>query len=254
LLFLKKWLIRKCINAVVAVSESTRDALVEYGIPGGLVTLINNGVDTELFVPGQSDALRGELGLSADQTIFGSVGNIRKPKSYDILIQAAARVLKERPDAVFVVAGSGSEEQLAPLRALCASLKIENRVYFLGMRPATAQLYQAFDIFVSSSSSEGLPLSMLEAMACGRPIVATASGGAQQALGKCERGIVVPVGAIDELADAMIKMAADSQMRLGYAEAARDHVVKNYSLQSTLGTYRAVYARLLGRRDSKSTM
>jgi glycosyltransferase involved in cell wall biosynthesis len=245
LLPLKKWLIRKHISAVVAVSESTRDALVEYGIPENLVTLVNNGVDTELFVPGKSGALREELGLTSDQIVFGSVGNIRKPKSYDILIRAAAMVLKVEPKAIFVIAGSGSEEQLAPLKVLSSDLGISESVHFLGMRPASSELYQGFDVFVSSSSSEGLPLSMLEAMACGRPIVSTASGGAQQALGDSQRGTVVPVGDPKSLSLGLLRMATDSTLRQQYSKLAREHVMATYSLSTTISSYKSIYTKIL---------
>lgn len=241
----KRSLIRSGCSAIVAVSSSTREALLQFGIPAGSITLIQNGVDTETYSPGKSNDLRQEFGLAADDVLIGAVGNIRAPKAYDILLRAAARVLKQVPPAFFAVIGEGDENQMKPLLDLCGSLGIESRVKFLGFRKSTAALFHNFDVFVSSSSTEGLSLSFLEAMASGCAIVATRSGGAQEALGDGLSGLLVPINDSAALADTLAGVAQDRELRVRLGEAARARAVQTFSLQSMIGRYQALYDHLI---------
>lgn len=241
----KRWLIRAGCSAIVAVSSSTREALLQYGIPPDSITLIQNGVDTETYSPGKSSELRRELGLAADDLLIAAVGNIRAPKAYDVLLRAADKVLERVPRAFFAVIGEGDESQMKPLLDLRGALGIESRVRFLGFRKSTAALFQNFDIFVSSSSTEGLSLSFLEAMASGCAIVATRSGGAQEALGNGLSGLSVPINDPAALADAIAGVAQDYELRVRLGSAARARAVQEFSLQSTIAKYQTLYDRLI---------
>jgi glycosyltransferase involved in cell wall biosynthesis len=227
---LKRGLIRAGCSAIVAVSTSTRDALLAFGLPSHSITLIQNGVDTE-------------LGLSAEDLLIAAVGNIRAPKAYDVLLRAAAKVLKAVPTAFFVVIGEGAELQMRPLLELRAMLGIESRFKFLGFRKSSSMLFQNFDIFTSSSSSEGLSLSFLEAMASGCAIVATRSGGPQDAIDDGVSGLLVSVNDPDALARALETAARDPELRAGLGAAARARAVQDFSLQSMIDKYQALQAR-----------
>lgn len=242
---LKRWLLRHQLSRVVAVSESTREAVLDFGLKDSDIVVINNGVDTEQFMPGSSATLRKDLGIHERAFLYGAVGNIRKPKAYDILLEAAAIVKRKLPSAEFVVIGEGSEAQMAPLKALRNALNLEGCFHFAGLRPATKEIYQSFDVFVSSSSSEGLPLSMLEAMACGRGIVATASGGAQQVLGQGEYGYVVPINEPDRLADGMLALAGQLELRGRLGALARERVEREYSLAATIQSNLDLYMQVM---------
>jgi glycosyltransferase involved in cell wall biosynthesis len=246
LAFVKRWLLKRC-DALVAVSTSTREALVDFGIPPGKITLIRNGVDTSIYAPGRADDLRAELGLGPEDLLIGAVGNIRAPKAYEVLLRAAQSVLERCPKAFFVIVGEGSEAALQPLAQLCAQLNISARVRFVGFRKSRAELYWNFDVFVSSSRSEGLSLAFLEAMATGRAIVATRSGGPQEALVSGESGVLVPTEDPQSLAVALLEVLADAQLRARLAVAARKHVVANFSLEATVREYEVLYRRLAGK-------
>jgi len=241
----KRWLIKRGCSAIVAVSTSTRDALLSFGLAPQSITLIQNGVDTEVYSPGRDDELRRELGLTDDDVLIAAVGNIRTPKAYDVLLDTAARVLERAPNAFFAVIGEGSESQLAPLLEQCRRLGIEARFRFLGFKKSTAALFRNFDIFVSSSRSEGLSLSFLEAMATGRPIVATRSGGPQEVILDGVNGLLVPTEDAPALADALLRVVQDRQLRERLGLAARERVVEAFSLQATIAKYQALYDRLI---------
>ena len=247
---LKRWLLKNGCAAVVAVSTSTQQALQDLDIGPERVTLIRNGVDTDRFSPGPATELRTELGLSATQLLIGAVGNIRAPKAYDVLLNAAALVLKRVPDCHFAIVGEGSTGAMQPLLDLRASLGITERCHLLGFRDGNAALYRNFDVFVSSSRTEGLSLAFLEAMATGLPIVATRSGGPQEVLVSGDNGVLVPVEDAPALAAALLDVLSSPGQRSALGARARECVVSNFSQEAMIQRYEALYAQLLPQRAS----
>ncbi len=246
---LKRWLLTHACSVVVAVSTSTRAALLAFGLAPDSITLIRNGVDTDFYSPGRDTELRTELGLRPGELLIGAVGNIRKPKAYEVLLKAAALVLARSPDCHFAIVGQGDAEQLAPLETLRASLGIAGRCHFLGFRRSTPELYRNFDVFVSSSRSEGLSLAFLEAMATGLPVVATRSGGPQEVIEPDVNGVLVPIEDPDALAEALLRTLQGPEFRTRLGAAARQRVVDSFSLESVLRQYAGLYEKLLaGRR------
>lgn len=241
---MKRWLLGRC-SALVAVSTSTRDALIDFGVSEGNIELVANGVDTDQYVPGARSDLRDQLGIAAHELIVGAVGNIRTPKAYDVLLRAAAMVVHENPRVHFAVVGDGNEKQMQPLLALLEQLGLRDRFRFLGFRKSSAELFHNFDIFVSSSRSEGLSLSFLEAMATARAIVATRSGGPQEALVDGRSGLLVPTENPAALAQALLRVAADPALRAELGAHARARVESDFSLAATLQKYRLIYGRLV---------
>jgi len=242
---MKRWLLRHGCSNVVAVSSSTHEALRQFGLPAAAITLIQNGVDTEAYVPGTANDVRSELGLATNDLLILAVGNIRTPKAYDVLMKAAALVCERVPNAHFAVVGEGDEQKLAPLLELQQSLQLGSRFHFLGFRKSTATLFQNADVFVSSSRTEGLSLSFLESMATGRAIVATRSGGAQEALTDEQSGLLVPTEDPAALAAALVKALESPELRARLGAAARERVMRDFSLRSSIAKYQALYDRLI---------
>ncbi len=248
LLWLKRWLILRPHVCIVAVSEAVRTALVTCGIPETRVTLIRNGVDTASFSPGHSDLVSQKLGLHTSARIIGAVGNIRTPKAYEILIREAQFVVERRRDTHVAIFGAGSDADRAALLALVASLGISKHVHLKGFLPASAELYRSFDVFVSSARSEGLPLSFLEAMACGIPIAATDNEGSGPLLREAGAGLLSPVGDPKALAENLIRLLEDRELASRFGAAGRRSACERFGLDATLTRYDALYA-VLRRRD-----
>jgi glycosyltransferase involved in cell wall biosynthesis len=249
---LKRWLLAHACSVVVAVSTSTRDALLAFGLKPASITLIRNGVDTDFYTPGRATDLRAELGLGADDLLIGAVGNIRTPKAYDVLLQAASRVLARTSHCHFAIVGQGDAAQMAPLEALRDSLGIGARCHFLGFRKSTPELYRNFDVFLSSSRSEGLSLAFLEAMASGLPVVATRSGGPQEVIEPDVSGVLVPIEDPLALADGLIRTLESAEHRARLGTAARKRVVTSFSLEAVLRQYAALYDELLSGRKRQA--
>jgi len=243
----KRWLLEKGCSAIVAVSASTRDALSEFGLPRDSITLIPNGVDTDAYSPGERVGnLRAELGVAAGEMLVGAVGNIRPPKAYDVLLAAAAKVLARVPACRFAILGEGDESSVRQLHELRRSLGIEARCHLVGFRQSSGALYRDFDVFVSSSRSEGLSLSFLEAMASGLAVVATRSGGPQEVLESDGSGILVPIEDPDALAEGLVRALREPALRHRLGESARRQVVESFSLRAALDRYAELCEEVAG--------
>jgi glycosyltransferase involved in cell wall biosynthesis len=208
------------------------------------IRLILNGVDTDLFAPVGSGNLHKELGLPADTPIVGAVGNIRPAKSYDVLIEAARHVLVDSPHVHFVIAGAGGEADLALLRAMAERSQIERNVHFLGFRHSSSDLYRSFTVMVSSASTEGLPLSFLEALSCEVPIAATANEGAARLIATTKAGLLSPVGDAQALAESIRALIKDAAKAASLARNGRIAVIERFSIERTLAQYRDLFTEI----------
>jgi teichuronic acid biosynthesis glycosyltransferase TuaC len=171
---------------MVTVCKALKDALVALGAPADKVTVLRNGVDLELFRPDDRQAARVRFGMRG--FALASVGHLIERKGHGLVIGA----LPGLPDAQLYIAGSGPEEQA--LRGLAASLGVADRVHFLGSLPQDAlrSLYNGADALVLASSREGWANVLLEAMACGTPVVASDVWGTPEVVAAPEAGMLMP--------------------------------------------------------------
>ena len=178
------WAARRAA-ALVTVSAALKTALTQLGVDGGKITVLRNGVDTRLFHPVDRASQRARLGLAG--TVLLSVGNLVENKGHDLVLRA----LPEFPDACLLVIGEGGEENR--LKDLARALRIQDRVRFLGAMPQEqlAAYYGAADALVLASSREGWPNVLLEAMACGTPVVSACVGGTPEIVAAPEAGVLM---------------------------------------------------------------
>ncbi len=181
----------KKADGVIAVSAGLKDAITRLGVPAPKVTVVTNGVDVAKFAPSSRDLARLTLGLARRRT-FLSVGNLKPVKGFDLLVKAFARVLAESADKDLglVIVGDGPARK--PLERLISSLGLDAHVRLAGNVPNDALhvWYSAADVFCLASESEGWPNVVLEALACGTPVVAPAVGGIPEIIGSDSLGIL----------------------------------------------------------------
>lgn len=242
---IKSALINRGSRYIVFVSRRLRDALGKAsGLDAGKSVVIYNGVDTGKAGTDARGGLREELGLPRDAVIVGSVGNIRTPKGYDILLQAAAH-LRERSDRYrFVIAGQGKGSLLEELLGLRTRLGLEDTVHFLGFRDDVDHVLAGIDIFALSSTTEGFSIATIEAMAHGRPVVATRSGGPEEIITDGENGLLVARGSPEELAAGIERLAQDQPLAARLMECAAADVRARFSLNAMIRQYEALYENL----------
>jgi glycosyltransferase involved in cell wall biosynthesis len=194
---------------LAAVSEALRERLIELGVPGSRVQVLRNGVDLELFAPQDRAIARRELGLDADRPIVLSVGSLIPVKAVDLVMRAVAAL----PKAILVVVGDGPDKP--KLQRLAQELSLEERVRFLGSmaQPRLASAYNAADVLVLASAREGFPNVLLEALACGTPVVAAAVGGAREIVREPAAGRLVNERTPAAIAAALCALLADPPPR-----------------------------------------
>ncbi len=226
---LRGWLSRTkylACERVVVVSAAIREVLRHARLPEGRLRLVHEGVPDRAPQPGGRAALR-ELGIPQDAPVVGNVAALASHKDHATLLRAAALVVKARREVRFVVAGEGEER--TPLLELRKRLGLDDHVIFTGFRDDLDRLVPAFDVFCLSSHQEGLGTSLLDAMAFGRPVVATAAGGIPDAVLDGVTGRLVPVRQPEALADALLSLLADPKHRAAMGAAGRRRFLERFT-------------------------
>ena len=218
---------------IVAVSEATRDSLVRQGYPAARVVVVHNGIGPAAPVePHRPDAA----------PVLLHVGRLAPVKGQRELIEALA--LLRRTDAVAVLAGKDLEtggSYQRELETLTAELGVHERVVFAGYRDDVTALLAAADVFVLPSFAEGLPLTVLEAMAAARPVVASRAGGMPEAVVHGETGMLVPPGDVEALAGALDDLLADPERARRLGEAGKRRVEERFSVDAMVDGVLAAY-------------
>lgn len=229
-------------DEVIAVSQPVADQLTSAGVSAGRVSIIRNGVRVEPGAPGKRPALRDRKA----GPVLGIVGRLSPEKGIDILLHAVAKLLPEFPGLRLVVAGEGPER--GALEALRARLGLVDTVTFLGAVREMDALYGSLDLLVSASHYEGLPMVLLEGMAHGLPVVATAVGEVPFVVEDGVTGSVIRPGDPAVLVDALRRWLRAPGELAAAGEAGRQRVTSHFSSERMAAEYSRVYARALRRR------
>lgn len=195
--------------AIVAVSEALRSRLIDLGIPGGRIATLRNGVDLDLFAPCDRQVARRQLGVNVAGMVLASIGSLIPTKGHEVAIRATASL----PKVTLVIAGEGPQD--AALRRLAERLGVADRVRFIGAVPQErlVTVYNAAEIVVLASSREGFPNVLLEALACGTPVVATDVGGAPEIVAAAVAGRLVAECSPEALCHAIRGLLSDPPAR-----------------------------------------
>jgi hypothetical protein len=231
---------------VAGVSRATVQGLLDDGVPAERVRVVHNGVDRERLGRGDATRLRSSLGIAPTDVVLSCVGSLIHRKGIDVLLHAFARLRHAAPDVHLLVIGDGPERDA--LVALAGELGLGAAAHFLGERDDVgAILRDAVDVSVSASRDEALALFLLEAMAFGRPVVATNVGGTAEAVDDGVTGYLVgaedPVG----LADLTQRLVRDTALRRRFGEAARRRAERDFSAERMVAQLCALYDELLAR-------
>jgi glycosyltransferase involved in cell wall biosynthesis len=223
-------------TAVVAVSEDSAGLLGSEGVATSKLLVIHNGADVQAFAPG--DRWTRPPGRRVI-----SVGRLSPVKDYPTLLQAARRVVACLPDFRLDIVGDGPSR--ASLGALRTELGLESCVRFLGERHDVAELLASADAFALASTSEGLSISLLEALAAGLPIVATRVGGNPEIVEDGVTGVLVSPGDVDAVATALVSLLSDAGRLTSMARAARLRAEQHFDLRRVVARYEALYVERL---------
>jgi glycosyltransferase involved in cell wall biosynthesis len=227
---------------IVCCSETVYKNYLRIGYPVSKMKLITNGVDVDYYRPNPSihTFLRKLLGLPKNTLLIGHSGRFTPEKAQDIFLHAAGLIAQTYPDIHFVMAGNRIDQQNPILQDWIEESKLGKRVHLLGQIPNLIQFLPGLDIFVSSSLSEALPLTILEAMSCQVPCVVTNVG--DQGILVGETGKIVAAGDARALAEGCISLVdLSADQRLGLGIAARLKVKQSYTIEKSTSEYIALY-------------
>jgi glycosyltransferase involved in cell wall biosynthesis len=241
-------------DRVVALADCHRDLILsqEEGLDPHKVTVLWNGVDTTKFYPGTPPAgLAESLGIHPGTPVIMIVASLLPDKGHKVFLEAAALVLQEQEDAVFLVAGEGPERE--GLETTASRMGIGESVRFLGRRRDLHELLHLTDInaLTSYPFRETFPISVLEAMACGKPTVATRVGALPDMIMEGETGFIREVGDAEGIAKAITQLLDDRESLLRMGNAARQRVEKMFSISRTAARREDLYTQLLDRTDHR---
>jgi glycosyltransferase involved in cell wall biosynthesis len=241
---LSRWKYRQ-VDCFICASEAIRQILVADGVPEDRTVTVHEGIDLERVEAAPPARLHEELWLPHHAPLVGNVAALVPHKGQRHLVEAAALVVRQVPDARFVIAGEGELRQA--LERQIKEHRLEKHVLLAGFRPDVLSVHKAFDIFVMSSVTEGLGTSLLDAMACAKPVVATTAGGIPEVVADGETGLLVPPRDHHALAEALVRLLNDAALRqrLGRAGLARvrEHFTAERMVRETLAMYARVTAR-----------
>jgi glycosyltransferase involved in cell wall biosynthesis len=242
-----KWgtrLIHRLANRILVNSEAIREHIVnnERAQPDKIVVVKNGVAPTTSSAKNRVELCR-ELGVDTRVTLVGMVARLQTVKGHRFFIEAAADILQRRPDAHFVLVGDG------PLRTeienQAAELGITDRVHLLGDRADVSRLVSAFDLLVLASLHEGLPNAVMEAMAAGVPVVATAVGGTRELITDGETGYLSPSANSAALAERILFALGDEVHRDEIISAARRKITSKFGIERMVESVEALYDELM---------
>jgi len=243
-----RWLetvLNQATDVAITVSTALRSDLIAMGVaPPEKIRVVPLGLELARFtVAGRQGTVRAACGAAPGEGLVGIVGRLVPIKDVGTFLEAAARVRQARPGMRFAVIGDGEER--AALEKRAAALGLAEAVAFLGWRTDLESVYPDLDLVVNCSLNEGTPVALIEALAAGRPVVASAVGGTPDLLGEGARGVLVPAGDPRALAEAILEVLDHPEAARERALAGRDYVLSHHSADRLVADIDLLYQELL---------
>lgn len=239
------WILRNMVTRSIAVSQDLENYLTgTFGVRSDRIETIPNGIDVSRFSgQGEVEYLYGELGIARGEKVVGSVGRLMEQKGMEYLLRAFRLVHERTGDARLVIIGEGELKE--DLVNLARELEIGERVVFAGIRRDIPALLRFFDVFALASLWEGQPISIMEAMAAGRPIVATDVGGNAEILEHGRNGRIVPSKDPEAMAASIASLLADPPLADELGRNAHEYAEKVLSSSAMVERYESAFGSVL---------
>jgi glycosyltransferase involved in cell wall biosynthesis len=243
--------ILRYFDAVIMVSDTMRPIISRYGVDQKRLLWVRNAIDSHYFQRNESvdREFRDRLQIPHLATVIGAVGRLNGEKDYPNFLDAAKLLLGQRPDVFFVIAGQGELEQELIKRT--AALGIGNRVKFLGHFHDVRKVYELIDVYVLSSTREGLPNTILEAMAMRVPIVATDVDGVKEAVTDRKEALLVPPRNPSALANGILTILDNPRLATELTVAARAKVEEEFSFATRMRRIENIYRSVMQQAGHK---
>jgi len=227
------------VDHLVSISQATAHAMASYdNFPLRRIKVIHNGIDCS---GAEVDKLakRSELGISEGSRIIGTAARLNSIKNIQMMLRVLKLVLQEVPEACLVIAGQGEEEK--KLKAMAWELGVADQVKFIGLRFDLPEIYQLFEVFLLTSFSEGISVTLLEAMASGIPSVVTDVGGNREVVVEGETGYLLAVDGDQPMAQRICHLLQHSDLASKAGQSGKERVHSQFSVKKMMDSYSLLY-------------
>jgi glycosyltransferase involved in cell wall biosynthesis len=248
----RNWVLRRA-DAYVAISRPVAEEFIECRMDARRITELPNGIDVEAFTPSDRAgrrSLREKLGLPVNAAMVSYSGKLNQGKGLEYLLRAWTEVASSHTDAHLVLIGSGGGQSLScedELRAFVRDHGLASSVTFTGYVENVPEYLQASDLFVLPTENEAFGLSLVEAMACGLPAIASDVGGVPEIVDHLENGILVPPADPDVLAREIVRLLDNSALSCKLSVNARRTVCERFSIQAVANRYYPLFSLVYSR-------
>jgi glycosyltransferase involved in cell wall biosynthesis len=240
-----RWKYRQ-VDAFLCASAAIRQLIVADGVDPSRALTVHEGIDIEHVDAAAPADVHALFWLPHDAPTVGNIGALVPHKGQRYLIEAALTVVQRLPDVRFLIFGEGELRQT--LEQMVKKLRLERHVLLVGFRPDVLSLLKSLDVFVMSSVTEGLGTSVLDAMACRKPVIGTKAGGIPEMVVEGETGLLVPARDPDALATAILALLEQPARRNAFGRAGRERVEQRFSVDRMVAETLVAYGRLADKR------
>lgn len=235
------WLIANYVDEIVGVSGAVKKSMISAGIPAERIHVIHPGLEIERFqsIAVHREAVRREFGITEAETVIATAGKLHHGKGIFELLEAFASIAKQHPEVKLMYIGEGMEQ--AALESRAEEMSIRDRVIFTGFRNDIERFYAAIDIFaLPSKFYESFGMVIIEAMAAGKPVVATNTGGIPEIITDGQNGLLVPTADAISLANALARIIENPENTRRFVAEACDIVNENFTVDAIGRKFNAV--------------
>lgn len=233
----------KFVDKIICVSKAVEDSLIREGISLEKTKVIYNGVDTDYFKPVEDSSIREELNIGKNTLVLTTISRFNKDKGHYFLIEGLKELTNYITDFKVLLVGEGEEQSF--IKEKVKEYSLEDHIFFLGYRKDIPEILAATDIYVSPSKKEAISFSIIEALSCGVPVVATDVGGVPEILEKGNGGVLIPFGDTKGFVEAVVKLNNNSLYYNSIKLNCRDIVLKNFSKYKMLEETYNLYCELM---------
>lgn len=240
------------VEAVIAISRQIEQSLMAGGVLASKVRTLYSGIDLS-GIQAQHDrqAIRQRAGIPSGAVLLGTVANLFPRKGYEVMLRALPAIIRAIPTAHYMIVGSDECGYADRLKGLAQELKIADRVHIVGFQDPVQPFLSSLDLYVHPALMEGFGIAVVEAMAMGKAVVATTTGGLPEVVAQGETGLLVPPGDAEALAAAVVDLLGDGARREQMGRAGKVRAQERFSLDASVKQVEQLYEEVLGVRKGR---
>ena len=240
------------VDAVIAISRQIEQSLIHGGVSANKVRTLYSGIDfSKRHPPHVDQAIRQMIGLPSGAVLLGTVANLFPRKGYEVMLRALPAIVRAVPMVHYVIVGSDDHDYATRLKRLAHELKIADHVHIVGFQDPVQPLLAALDLYVHPALMEGFGIAVVEAMAMGKAVVATTTGGLPEVVVQGETGLLVPPRDVESLAATVVSLLEDTVRREEMGLRGKARAQERFSLDASVAKMEELYGEVLGTQKGK---